>query len=229
MKIRRLGFIVLLMGAALSAGCKSPTTDTDTATTSTTTTSISTETTTTISPTPTISSFTVAPVNISQGQNAVLTWSVSDADQVQIDPGLGAVEASGSLTVAPDRSTKYTLTATSSGGTSQAFAWLGVYWNLTGTWKGTATSSSQEASPFSMTLVQAYGNAGVTGTWLLSRGNTSASGNFAGTFFNGALWGSLTGDKNGEVKAVVTDYAKSMTGSVGDQNSGDWTFRLTRQ
>jgi hypothetical protein len=171
----------------------------------------------------------VAPINISQGQTAELAWSVSDADQVQIDQGIGAVEASGSLTVAPDRSTKYTLTATSSGGTSQAFAWLGVYWNLTGTWKGTATSSSNETSQFSMTLLQAYGNAEVTGTWLISRGNVSGGGNFSGTFFNGALWGNLSGDKTGEVKAVVTDYAKSITGSGWDQSSGDWTFRLSKQ
>jgi hypothetical protein len=227
MRIRRFGLVLLLAVVMLSAGCESPTTDTET--TSTTTTSISTETTTTIAPTPTISSFTVAPANISQGQTAVLAWSVSDADQVQIDQGIGAVEASGSLTVAPDRSAKYTLTATSSGGTSQAFAWLGVYWNLTGAWKGTATSSSNEASQFSMTLIQAYGNATVTGTWLLSRGNVSGGGHFSGTFFNGALLGNLTGDKNGEINGVVTDYAKTITGSGWDQSSGDWTFRLTKQ
>ncbi len=178
---------------------------------------------------PTISSFTVAPINISQGQTAVLAWSVSDAEQIQIDQGIGPVEASGSMTVGPDKSTKYTLTATNSGGSTQAFAWLGIYWNLTGTWKGTATSSSKEASQFSMTLAQGFGTSGVTGTWVLSQGNVSGAGSFSGTFFNDALWGTLSGDKIGDFKAAVTNDAKTIAGSASDQKSGDWTFRLTRQ
>ncbi len=62
--------------------------------------------------TPNISSFSAAPSTIVQGQSATLSWgSVSNADAVSIDQGVGGVGTPGSTTVSPARTTTYTLTA----------------------------------------------------------------------------------------------------------------------
>jgi len=53
---------------------------------------------------------------IVKGESLTLSWSVSGAGQVQIQPGVGTVEATGTRTVSPDRSTEYILTADGAGG-----------------------------------------------------------------------------------------------------------------
>jgi len=56
----------------------------------------------------------VSPSSITYGQQAILTWNVTGADSVSIDQGIGQVPASGNKVVAPDSTTSYTLTASSS-------------------------------------------------------------------------------------------------------------------
>jgi len=58
-----------------------------------------------------IESFTATPDDIASGEEATLSWSVSNATTVSIEPGIGAVGASGSVVVSPNLSTVYTLTA----------------------------------------------------------------------------------------------------------------------
>jgi hypothetical protein len=60
--------------------------------------------------------FEVTPSQIHAGENAVLHWSVSDADHMSIDPGIGEVAANGSRTIRPAADTHYTLSATGAGG-----------------------------------------------------------------------------------------------------------------
>jgi len=60
------------------------------------------------------------------GEQAVLAWEVSDADEVSISSGIGAVQASGSLVVSPTETTTYTLTATGPGGQSSSSVTLTV-------------------------------------------------------------------------------------------------------
>ena len=67
-------------------------------------------------PAPVVDSFTVSPSLIDPGQTAELSWSVSNAATVSIDQGIGAVDATGSLTVMPNVSTAYTLTADNGSG-----------------------------------------------------------------------------------------------------------------
>jgi hypothetical protein len=69
---------------------------------------------------------TAAPTTITVGQSAVLTWTSSNASTVSIDQGIGAVPASGSVTVSPTTTTAYTLTATNSAGSTQATANVSV-------------------------------------------------------------------------------------------------------
>lgn len=67
---------------------------------------------------PVISRFTAAAATIQRGRSTTLSWSVQGASQLTLSPG-GPVTGS-SLTVAPEVSTIYTLTATNSAGAELA-------------------------------------------------------------------------------------------------------------
>ena len=67
-------------------------------------------------PKPVISNFTAEPTTIERGQSAVLRWGTSNATDITIDQGVGAVQASGNRTVYPASTTTYTLTANGAGG-----------------------------------------------------------------------------------------------------------------
>ena len=61
--------------------------------------------------------FSAIPAGIAAGESATLAWNVTNADSVQIDQGIGAVNADDTMDVAPTTTTDYTLTATGPGGT----------------------------------------------------------------------------------------------------------------
>ena len=65
---------------------------------------------------PTINSFTAEPSTISRGQSSTLRWSVSNATDMTIDHGVGAVNSQGQRQVNPGDTTTYTLTANGPGG-----------------------------------------------------------------------------------------------------------------
>ena len=67
-------------------------------------------------PRPVINQFTATPEAISAGQTVTLSWDVSDATAVVIQPSLGDVGPSGSQQLSPATSTTYTLTATNAAG-----------------------------------------------------------------------------------------------------------------
>lgn len=62
-----------------------------------------------------INSFDASPEIIKPGEVSVLSWDVSDADNVTMEPGLGAVNSSGSLSVSPSETTTYKLIASGDG------------------------------------------------------------------------------------------------------------------
>ena len=64
----------------------------------------------------TIHSFNTARAKIKKGQNATLSWHVSNAESISIEPDIGSVSALGSRNVKPSKTTTYTLTATGKGG-----------------------------------------------------------------------------------------------------------------
>src|SRR6056297_545469 len=69
-----------------------------------------------ITPTsPTINSFTASPPGIASGDSSTLSWSVTDADTLSINQGIGTVTGT-SITVSPTTTTTYTLTATNAAG-----------------------------------------------------------------------------------------------------------------
>jgi len=69
-----------------------------------------------LAPRPVINYFTATPETISAGQSVTLSWDVSDATTVIIQPSLGGVGPSGSQQLSPATSTTYTLTATNAAG-----------------------------------------------------------------------------------------------------------------
>jgi len=75
---------------------------------------------------PTINSFTVSPAGIYVGQQSTLSWNVSGATSVSIQPEVGAVSPTGSKVVTPGSTTRYVLTAANSNGNSTAAATLEV-------------------------------------------------------------------------------------------------------
>jgi len=75
---------------------------------------------------PAINQFSAEPSSIERGQSATLRWSVSDATDISIDNGIGAVQANGNRRVFPSSSTTYTLTATGPGGSGTATATVSV-------------------------------------------------------------------------------------------------------
>ena len=69
---------------------------------------------------------TATPTTIDRGQSATLTWESSNATRLDLQPGVGTVDAQGNREVSPSESTTYTLTATGAGGTDTATARITV-------------------------------------------------------------------------------------------------------
>jgi len=65
---------------------------------------------------PVIASFTAEPSTIEPGQSSTLRWSISNATDMSIDHGVGAVQSQGQRQIFPRTSTSYLLTARGPGG-----------------------------------------------------------------------------------------------------------------
>jgi peptidoglycan-associated lipoprotein len=65
---------------------------------------------------------TAEPSTVEKGQAVTLSWSSQNATNLDLQPGIGKVQAQGSRSVTPQDSTTYTLTATGPGGTQTATA-----------------------------------------------------------------------------------------------------------
>lgn len=70
--------------------------------------------------------FSAEPSTIERGQSTTLRWSVSDATDVSIAPGVGTVDARGSRQVYPSDTTTYTLSAKGPGGSETRSATVTV-------------------------------------------------------------------------------------------------------
>src|SRR5207244_9023796 len=67
-------------------------------------------------PAPTVN-LTAEPSTVEKGQSVTLNWSSQNATTLDLEPGVGSVQATGSTTVTPQESTTYVLTAKGPGGT----------------------------------------------------------------------------------------------------------------
>jgi hypothetical protein len=75
---------------------------------------------------PTINSFTASPTSVSQGQRTTLSWDVSGATTITIQPEIGSVGPSGSLTLTPNATISYTLTVSNEAGSTTGSATVNV-------------------------------------------------------------------------------------------------------
>ena len=76
-------------------------------------------------PQPTVT-LQASPAMIQKGESVTLTWSSTNATQLDLQPAVGQVAPEGSVRVTPDASTTYTITATGPGGNAQASARITV-------------------------------------------------------------------------------------------------------
>jgi hypothetical protein len=74
---------------------------------------------------------TADPVNIEKGQSVTLHWSSQNATDLDLEPGVGKVQAEGSTTVTPLESITYTLTASGPGGSDNPTAHVNVTASVT--------------------------------------------------------------------------------------------------
>ena len=75
---------------------------------------------------PTINSFAASPADISTGQRTTLSWDVSAATGITIEPGIGDIGSSGALQLTPPATITYTLTATNQAGSTTGSATVTV-------------------------------------------------------------------------------------------------------
>ncbi|MGA8367010.1 MAG: peptidoglycan-associated lipoprotein Pal [Candidatus Acidiferrales bacterium] len=63
-----------------------------------------------------------SPASINAGDTSTLSWSSTDATDLDIEPGVGKVAPQGSTPVTPTETTNFTITATGPGGSATASA-----------------------------------------------------------------------------------------------------------
>jgi PKD repeat protein len=74
---------------------------------------------------PVVASFTATPPSVVRGSSSTLSWSVTGAESISIDNGIGTVTGT-SVVVTPTTTTTYTLTATNAGGPATSTATVTV-------------------------------------------------------------------------------------------------------
>lgn len=76
---------------------------------------------------PTIHSFATTAPKISRGQNSTLSWRVSNATRVRIEPDIGPVGPLGSRIISPTKTTTYVLIAVNEAGESRVTRRIEVF------------------------------------------------------------------------------------------------------
>ena len=142
-----------------------------------------------------IVSFGTDSTTISIGESATLFWNVATADEVQIQPRIGAVDSSGTLKISPTSSTTYTLTATNGSGNELAEQFIEVLAVPTAALMVSSPSISlgemvdlswQTSGADSITIEPGFGSVGANGsltippnetnTYTLTASNTRTTG-----------------------------------------------------
>ena len=80
---------------------------------------------------PVCQSFGTTRARIMPGQTSILSWQVSNADRIRIEPDIGQVSALGSVVIKPSTATTYTLIATNKAGESRVTCRIEVSKSLT--------------------------------------------------------------------------------------------------
>ena len=149
-------------------------------------------------PAPT-ASLSANPATVQAGDSVTLTWSTANADSVSIEPAIGGVGESGSITVTPTLpTTTYILTASGRGGTANAIAAVTVIYP--------APTASISANPASIVSGQS-----ATLSWSTTTADTVTIDQGIGTV---AANGSIT-----VTPTQTTTYTITVTGPGGTKTS----------
>lgn len=73
-------------------------------------------------PKPVTDSLTITPGTIFKGQTANLSWTSENATSCEIQPGIGPVKTTGSISITPDKTSSYTLFCSGAGGNAKSLA-----------------------------------------------------------------------------------------------------------
>ena len=98
---------------------------------------------------PIINQFAINPNNISSGQSTTIIWSVTNAESVIIEPGIGNVALSGSATISPPATMRYIIIAKNAEGTSTATTAISVRIELVSPPSSTSPSPTPPTTPTS--------------------------------------------------------------------------------
>jgi hypothetical protein len=109
-----------------------------------------------------IMEFAATPTTVRLGQSATLSWTTAEATSVFIDDGVGAQPLSGSVTVAPNATTTYTLTATGGRASAMGLATINVL-----------TAPMVVVSSFPTAMLQQPGSGGATTRFTLTNAGGS--------------------------------------------------------
>jgi RHS repeat-associated protein len=114
------------------------------------------------------------PPSIQPGHTTILSWTSTDAETCEIQPGIGSVDTTGSVTVSPIINTTYTITVTGVGGTATASVTViveGLNPSVTLSANpasipagGSAVLSFSSMNAYQVYLDQGIGEAGVSGS-----------------------------------------------------------------
>ncbi len=95
-----------------------------------------------------------SPSTINSGQTVTLSWSSTNATDLDIQPGIGKVAPQGSTPANPTQSTTYTITATGAGGSATASASVSV--NASAPTASTPTAQPGVSELFEQNVKDAY-------------------------------------------------------------------------
>jgi len=97
-----------------------------------------------------------SPTSVSSGQTVTLSWSSTNATDLDIEPGVGKVAPQGATPVNPTTSTTYTITATGAGGSATATAHVDVNANPAARTPSAAPERPNMSELFSQNVQDAF-------------------------------------------------------------------------
>jgi peptidoglycan-associated lipoprotein len=97
-----------------------------------------------------------SPTSVSPGQTVTLSWSSTNATDLDIEPGVGKVAPQGATPVNPTTSTTYTITATGAGGSATATAHVDVNATAAGRTPSGGAERPNMSELFSQNVQDAY-------------------------------------------------------------------------
>ncbi len=165
---------------------------------------------------PSIGSFNADTDIVEVGESSVLSWSVTSATKVSIEPGIGTVSLTGSQRVFPEKNTTYTLTATNEFGSVDATKVVYVQKPSEPT-APEPISTPKQMSPADGTVFD-NSTSGATLEWTAVSGASSYTVEIDAYDSSSGLW--LSGSSGSQIISGISTTSHSF--EFPSQNLGRW-------